>query len=236
MGAEIRFRPSGDCALTVEFGDRIDRTLNARVMALHAALAEYGPDGVIETVPTFRSLLVHYDPLRLPLGELRDQVNRLVSDDLPEPPVGRTVSLPVCYGGEHGPDLDQVAETTGLTAEAVVQAHAGVEHYVYMIGFAPGHPYLGDLPTGLNLSRRETPRTRVPSGTVAIAIGQTVIYPFDSPSGWHAIGRTPVPLFDIDRSPPAILGAGDRVHLEAIDAARYDAIVEEVAAGHYVFS
>ena len=227
----VRYRPSGDCALTVEFGDRIDRDLSARVMALHLALSERPIPGVIESVPTFRSLLVHYEPLTIPLAELRESLAELLTDNPRAETRGEVVKLPVCYGGDHGPDLDEVAAAKGLSADDVIRLHSEVQHHVYMIGFAPGHPYLGDLPEALDLPRRQTPRLTIPAGTVAIAVGLTVIYPFASPSGWHAIGRTPVALFDLDRSPPALLKPGDQVICMPVAAEEYEEIAARAAEG-----
>lgn len=224
MMEPVRYLPSGDCAITVEFGDRVDRDVNAHVMALHRALKQQPPVGVIEAVPTFRSLLVHYDPQILSVARLREVVESLRPGAGKAAGRGRTMILPVAYGGTHGPDLGAVATACGISADEAVRLHSGLTHHVYMIGFAPGHPYLGDLPEELTLPRRATPRTRLPAGTVAIAVGQTVIYPFVSPGGWHAIGCTPARLFDIDRDPPALLGAGDRVRFRPIAADEYDAL------------
>lgn len=224
MDAALRFLPSGDAALTVEFGDRIDRDLNARVMALHLALKEGAVPGVVESVPTFRSLLVHYDPETVAPDALERHLAALAPDRAPPEAPSDLVTLPVCYGGAPGPDLEAVAADRGLSPEAVVRLHSSITHHVYMIGFAPGHPYLGDLPPELTLPRRQTPRTRIAAGTVAIAVGQTVIYPFQSPGGWHAIGRTPVPLFDLDCDPSALLRAGDRVRFEPIAPGEFEAI------------
>lgn len=233
MADAIHYRPSGDCALTVEFGDRIDRDLSARVMALHLALAERGLPGVIETVPTFRSLLVHYDPLTVSQEALQEGLAELASVRPKPGSAPEVVKLPVCYGGGHGPDLAGVAAAKGISPDEVIRLHSAIRHYVYMIGFAPGHPYMGDLPEALTLPRRETPRTRIAAGTVAIAVGQTVIYPFESPGGWHAIGCTPVPLFDLKRSPPAVLRPGDIVISVPVSAEEYDDIAARAAEGRY---
>lgn len=230
MSGEIRYLPSGDCALTVEFGDRIDRALSARAMALRRALEHRALEGVIETVPTFRSLMVHYDPLTISGSGLREEIEALEIDETEEAIEGRTVTLPVVYGGTHGPDLEDVAKVGGVTPEEAVKLHSAITHYVYMMGFAPGHPYLGDLPKELTLPRRETPRTRIPAGTVAIAVGQTVIYPFESPGGWRAVGRTPAVLFDIRSDPPALLSTGDHVRFRPIEVEEYDELASRPPA------
>lgn len=199
-------------------------------MALRRALERGSIEGVIETVPTFRSLMVHYDPLVISGARLRAQIEVLATDEAEAEAEGRAVTLPVVYGGSHGPDLEDVAKAGGVTAEAAAKLHSDITHYVYMMGFAPGHPYLGDLPKELTLPRRKTPRTRIPAGTVAIAVGQTVIYPFESPGGWRAIGRTPAVLFDIRRDPPSLLRAGDHVRFRPIEVDEYDHLLSRPAA------
>lgn len=230
MTPGIRYLPSGDCALTVEFGRGVDRQLNMQVMALDAALKARALGGVTETVPTFRSLIVHYDPSVIDHARLCLEIDGLDIAPSQEMEGGRLITLPVAYGGAHGPDLGDVAAAGGISEDAAIELHSAVTHYVYMIGFAPGHPYMGDLPAELTLPRRKTPRTRIAPGTVAVAVGQTVIYPFASPGGWHAIGRTPVDLFDINREVPALLRAGDKVRLRPIQPGRYDDLLKRPLA------
>lgn len=221
----MRYLPSGDCAVTVEFGRVVDRHANMQVMALRDALEASALEGVIETVPTFRSLMIHYDPLLISYASLCDKIAALEVGALRPASEGRVITLPVAYGGVHGPDLGDVAAASGLNEDEAIALHSGITHYVYMIGFAPGHPYLGDLPDALTLPRRKTPRTRIAPGTVAIAVGQTVIYPFTSPGGWHAIGRTPASLFDIEREIPTLLRAGDKVRFRPIGDDEFDELV-----------
>lgn len=213
-----RLIASGDAALVVEFGDRVDRLLNARVLALDAAIAEAGLDGVVETVPTFRSLLVHYDPLRTTAAELSVAIRPLLERGGAAEARRRRWVIPVCYQGELAPDLEDVAVRVGLSPEEVVALHGEPVYRVYMLGFLPGFPYLGDLPEKLRLPRRENPRTRLPAGSVAIAISLSAIYPVESPGGWHLIGNTPVTFFDVRRDPPALLAPGDEVRFEPISA------------------
>jgi inhibitor of KinA len=229
-----RLLPAGDSAIVVEYGDGIDTRINARVRLLQRALADRQLPGIVETVPTYRSLMVHYDPVVL----LREAVERLIAgtaERLPEElqePV-RTVEIPVVYGGGAGPDLADVAALAGLDEQAVVDLHASGEYVVFMLGFMPGFPYLGGLPHRIATPRLATPRTLVPAGSVGIAGGQTGIYPTESPGGWRLIGRTPVPLFDPRTSPPALLEAGDRVRFVPVTQARYDAIARDVTADAY---
>ena len=214
---QVRFLPAGDAALVVELGDTIDPAVNRRVHALAHALAEMAVPGLGEAVPTYRSLLVHYDPLILSYPQAQeiatDALARGVDRPPPEP---RTVEIPTVYGGEYGPDIAYVADYHGLAVEEVVRLHTGATYTVYMVGFTPGFPYLGGLPPELATPRLATPRTAVPAGAVGIAGPQTGIYPLASPGGWRIVGRTPAVLFDPHRDPPALLRPGDRVRFVAV--------------------
>jgi inhibitor of KinA len=214
---EPRFLLAGDAALVVEFGQAlgtsaIDLEINRRVHALARALAECPLPGLGEAVPSYRSLLVHYDPLQLAHAEVEsfvtEALQRCEDAPLPEP---RLVEIPTIYGGERGPDIGFVAEHNGLTVADVIRLHAGATYTVYMLGFTPGFPYLGGLPDALATPRLETPRKRVPAGSVGIAGAQTGVYPLATPGGWRLIGWTPVALFDPARTPPALLQPGDQV-------------------------
>lgn len=218
-----RFLPSGDTALVVEFGDHMDRHLSALVLNLHRRLSKGDIAGIVETVPTFRSLLVHYDPLVVRGRELQAQLVPLIDGLEAEAMVGYRWNFPTCYeGDDFAPDLADVARITGISTDEVVALHGGIEHLVYVIGFLPGLPYLGDLPARLELPRRTSPRIKVPAGSVAIAMNQTVIYPLESPGGWHIIGRTAVPLFDPQRAQPVLLAPGDTVRFVPVARAVYD--------------
>lgn len=216
MQSTVKFLSAGDTALTVEFGDRAGLTQSARVLALDRRLTAAALPGVVETVPTLRSLTVHYRPSQTSTAALQSAIAPLCTDLDAVALDGRHWRLPVCYGGDNGPDLDQVAATAGLSTEAAAALHAGTSYRVYMIGFLPGHPYMGDLPGALQLPRRDTPRVAVPAGSVAIATTMTVIYPWESPGGWHILGRTPAQLFDPHATPPALLAPGDIVAFEPI--------------------
>jgi inhibitor of KinA len=218
-----RLLDAGDGALTIEFGDRIAPDLVARVRALdqvlEAALARGELPGVIETMPTSRSAL---DPALSALLRQADQA---------PPAPGRRWRLPVCYGGEFGADLADVAAATGLAPDEVMQRHADTEVSVYMIGFMPGFPFMGDLPPSLSVPRRREPRLRVPAGSVAITGSLTAIYPWQSPGGWQLIGRCPVPLFDAGAALPSLLAPGDTVRFEAVAAPRLAELEAAIAAG-----
>jgi KipI family sensor histidine kinase inhibitor len=227
----VRFLPAGDTALVVEFGEEVDRTISDRVIALADALSAQAIPGVVELVPTFRSLMVHYDPIRLAATDLKAVIEPLLSGNAAVTHHARLFTLPVAYGGELGPDLEEVAERTSLTPADVIRLHTGVTYHVYALGFLPGYPYMGDGPAELSLPRRESPRIRVPMGSVCIAFRQAGIYSLESPGGWHLLGRTPVRLFDTRRENVVLLAPGDKVRFEPVSVEAYEQLAAEAAAG-----
>jgi inhibitor of KinA len=209
---KLLYRIMGDRSVIVELGDEISPEINRRVRQFAMALMEHPIEGLVEIIPTYRSLLIIYDPLRITAGTLQHQAEDLHKNIKEiQIPVPKTVEVPVIYGGECGPDLEWVARYHKISSEEVIQLHTGTIYQVYMIGFTPGHPYIAKLPKALITPRRETPRTNVPRGSVAIAKNQTVIYPVESPGGLHILGRTPLKLFNPFQSPPTLLEMGDRV-------------------------
>jgi inhibitor of KinA len=231
----------GDGAVTVEFGDRIAPELVACVAALEAAVdaarARGELPGVVETMPTFRSLTVIYDALATCRADIDTVLLRLLSDsDVAPAASARRWKLPVCYGGTFGADLSDVAAATGLAADEVIALHAATEFRVAMIGFMPGFPFLGGLPAALKMPRRREPRVRVPAGSVAITGPLSAVYPWESPGGWQLIGRCPVPLFDPSAAEaPSLLMPGDIVRFEPVAEDRYAALAAEIAAGRHAF-
>jgi KipI family sensor histidine kinase inhibitor len=219
-----RFLAAGDTALVVEFGTSVDPALIAAVQALDRAVAGAALPGVVETVPSFRSLMIHYDPLVTSAAVLTDAVAALDRAVAAPAASGRSWQLPCCYAAAFGPDLDPVAAATGLSTEGVIAAHGTAEFTVAMLGFLPGCPFLSGLDPRFDLPRRTEPRTRLAAGSVAVAQRLSVIYPTESPGGWHLIGNCPLPLFDPDRTPPALLAPGDTVRFRAIDAAEHGRI------------
>jgi inhibitor of KinA len=230
----MRFLPAGDSAVAVEFGDRIDRALSDRVLALARALRTAPPPGVVDAVPTFRSLLVHYDPLVTSGRDVTEAIRALTGTGGERGRPRRRWTIPACYAQELAPDLAEVAQRTGLTTEEVVSRHAGTAFHVYMIGFAPGHPYMGDLPDELSLPRRSEPRLRVPAGSIAIASTLSVIHPSENPTGWHVIGATPVRLFDPAWDEPSLLAPGDAVRFEPVAAREFETIGAAVEARDFM--
>jgi len=214
---EAIFKLMGDRGLLVEFGDDINPEINEKVRRMNLAIKEKSIDGVIETIPTYRSLLIVYNPLILPLDQLKKKIRNIEKTlqeiRLPEP---RLIRIPVLYGGVYGPDLEFVAKFHKITPEEVIHLHCSRSYLIYMIGFIPGFPYMGELPEILNTPRLKTPRLSVPKGSVAIAQRQTGIYPIESPGGWQIIGRTPVELFDSYKEPPSLLQMGDMVQFYPI--------------------
>ena len=233
MPPKLRILPCGDAALAIEFGSTIDPRINARVLALDARLTGQVP-GVVETVPTYRSLLVHYDPVATDFDTVSSCLASLAEDLPDEPSEGRVWRIPVVYGGEFGIDLEDVAVRHGLTASQVIEKHSAPLYRVYMIGFVPGYAYLGGLDPDLATPRRETPRLAVPAGTISIGGVQAVVASIEAPSGWHLLGRTPVRSFKLDREPVFLIQAGDRVKFEPIDASRFAELDRAAAAGETV--
>ncbi|TMS59256.1 5-oxoprolinase subunit PxpB [Imbroritus primus] len=230
---DVRFLSAGDTAIVVEFGDRIDRTLSDRVLQLGARVRAVEVPGVVETVPTYRSLMVHYDPLVTDSATLSEQITALLDDNAASTGAGRLWRVPACYEPTHAPDIAEVAETKGLTVDEVIRLHTETQFHIYMIGFVPGYPYMGDLPEQLVLPRRADPRIRVPAGSIAIASTMTAIYPLESPGGWHLIGTTPIRLFDAAQPRPALFSPGDKVRFEPVTAAQFDDIRAATQAGTY---
>jgi KipI family sensor histidine kinase inhibitor len=226
-----RFLPCGDTALAVELGDQVDRRVNALVLALADRVKAAAVPGIVELVPTFRSLTIHYDPLTMPQSELKTRLVLLLSGLSAADSSGRLWRIPVCYHDSVAPDLAEVAGRTGLAPDRVAELHSAATYHVYMVGFLPGFPYLGDLPRELVLPRRENPRTAVPAGSVAVATTLTAVYSLESPGGWHLIGRTPALLWDRGRDPPAALTAGDKVRFQPISLGDYRALASRSAAG-----
>ncbi len=226
---KARLLDVGDAAVTVEFGDGIDPALLALVEAFDhavvAAIADGRLPGIVETVPTFRSLSILYDPLQTSRAAIDPVLEELLATThTTSGESGRLWRFPVCYGGEYGPDLESLAAAVALSPDEVVRLHAATTVRVYMLGFLPGFPFMGDLPEVLSQPRRSEPRVRVPAGSVATAGRLTAIYPWESPGGWHLLGRCPVPLFSPRWPGAALLQPGDRVAFSPVDAGEFAAL------------
>jgi inhibitor of KinA len=228
----------GDRCLIVEFGQRVDPEINRTARSVADHLLAHPIEGVVDIVPAFTSVAVHYRPEAFsdssthdpPYQRLRRQIEAILAQGVVrQSDVARLVEVPVCYGGDFGPDLAGVAAACGLTPEQVIELHGASPHVVYMLGFAPGFPYLGGLDPRLAMPRRTTPRTKVPAGTVAIAREQTAIYSLETPGGWNLIGRTPLKLFTPQANPPCLLQLGDRVRFVPIPLEHFRTLEEQQA-------
>jgi KipI family sensor histidine kinase inhibitor len=229
-----RLLPSGDSAITVEFSRNIDDTANQRVLALDRALAAEPILGVTETVPTYRSLLVHYDPVLTDFDTLSGKLAPLA--ELPVPPVAKTRRwrIPVVYGGLHGIDLEDVAKTLDTTTDEIVARHITGDYRVAMIGFTPGWSYLSGLEHSLHMPRRQNPRLLTPPGTISIGGVQTGVQCIAGPSGWHLLGRTAVRTYQLHRDPIFLLEPGDHVTFSAVDAKTFAEQDRAAEAGEIV--
>jgi inhibitor of KinA len=218
MTDDFQIVPAGDAALIVQFAERIDPAINARAIAMADALRALPLPGLLDVVPTFRSVAIYFDPLQTERDRLLERLRALASVE-PQPvrEAEAPIRIPVRYGGEFGPDLADVARFAGASEGDVVALHTSVTYRVFMLGFLPGFAYLGTVDARIAAPRRATPRANVPAGSVAIAGPQTGIYPSETPGGWQIVGRTPVKLFDLARPEPCLLKAGDTVQFFPMD-------------------
>lgn len=214
---KVRFLPCGDQAVTVEWGSTIDEHINRQVHAFARKAEELFHPAITEVVPTYRSATVHYRPEVFSYEELKQLLLSLTQGGAEEAEELPVVEIPVCYGGEYGPDLEEVAQHCSLTPEEVIARHTAPTYRIYMLGFTPGFPYLGGMDPSIAAPRRKEPRIHIPAGSVGIAGEQTGVYPIVSPGGWQLIGRTPLRLFDPQREQPILLSAGAGIRFVPID-------------------
>ena len=220
----VQITPLGDSAILVQVGTEITEETFQRVSALAGCLETWPVPGLVEFVPAFTTVTVYYDLVKASYAQVVAHLEQLL-DALPleGSDKAKVVEIPVCYGGEHGPDLEEVARHNGLTADEVIAQHSGGEYLVYMIGFAPGFPYLGGMSARIAMPRRSSPRMQIPAGSVGIAGMQTGVYPIETPGGWQLIGRTPLALFRPGENPPSLLQAGNQVRFRPITADEFAA-------------
>lgn len=233
---DVRYLMAGDTSICVEFGNAIRPEINEKIRAFKIALEKAKIPGIVETVPTYRSILVHYQPEVINVSVLTkafdDLLNHLDQIEIPKPVV---MEIPVLYGGEVGPDLEYVAKHNHLTPEEVIKIHTSKDYLIYMLGFIAGFPYLGGMDEAIATPRLQNPRVKIEGGSVGIAGAQTGIYPVDSPGGWQLIGRTPLKLYDVTRETPILLSAGQYIRFKSITKEAYEAIEKQLAEGTYTY-
>ena len=226
--------PMGDSAIHLTIGSEISVAINEKIMALLSKIQEQNWVGIRELVPSYNTLVIHYNPFAITYGEIRSRLSILTKGQLDNKQrSGKLVVIPTCYGGRFGPDLESVSELTGISCNDVIEIHCGTDYRVYALGFSPGFPYLGGMDDRLFCPRLDSPRVEVPGGSVAIAETQTGVYPSSSPGGWRLIGNTPINLFDPFRDSPCFYIPGDYVRFVPIDAEQFGQIKDDVNCGRY---
>lgn len=229
-----RIITSGDTAIVVEFEDKIDPSINAKVKAFYEVLKAENIPGVVDIIPTYRSVLIHYSPLIIRYGEMMEKAERLLNRAGDIKAVDKKIFIiPVCYGGYYGQDLEDVAQHAGMTKEEVISIHSGRDYLIYMLGFQPGFAYLGGMDERIAMPRLPQPRGQILAGSVGIANKQTGIYPMSSPAGWRLIGCTPVRPYDARKRKPILYEAGDYIRFVPISEADYTRIEMLIEQGNY---
>ncbi|SHH11884.1 sensor histidine kinase inhibitor, KipI family [Anaerosphaera aminiphila DSM 21120] len=237
MYKDVRYLVAGDSAIIMEFGNEISEEINARIRSTIDKIEAEKISGIIELVPTYRSITISYNPLVIKYEELMGKLKSFEAfdSDSVEEKV-KLIEIPTVYAGEYGPDISFVAENSGLSKEEVIKIHTGTDYLVYMLGFAPGFTYLGGMDKRIETPRLKTPRLKIPGGSVGIAGAQTGMYPSESPGGWQLIGRTPLKLYDEKNDPPVFINAGDYIRYVQIDEAEFNRIKELVEKDEYEVS
>lgn len=231
---EIRILTEGDSSILIEFGQEISPEINRRITATVQLLKEQHIEGVVDIIPAFCSLLINYDPRVIGYDELKARMMSLVKVEAKAADGKKKVfEIPVCYGGEYGPDLQNIAEHAGLSTEEVIRIHSSKDYLIYMLGFLPGFTYLGGLDERIHTPRLANPRVKISAGSVGIGGSQTGIYPLDSPGGWQLMGMTPVKTYDPLREVPILVEAGDYIRFVPVDEEEYLRIKELVERGEY---
>lgn len=234
MYKEIKYMPAGDSSLVMEFGNSIDPDINGKISDMLMRIEENIIDGISEMIPTYRSILIIYNPLLITYNELVDYLKETSSkSSFSKKHQARIIEIPTIYGGEYGPDINFVAEQNNLTLEEVINLHSSIDYLVYMLGFTPGFAYLGGMDKRIETPRLKIPRTNIPAGSVGIAGNQTGIYSIKSPGGWQLIGKTPVKLYDPRAKLPILLNAGDYLRFTRVSENEYLKIEELIKYNEY---
>ncbi|MEF2772447.1 MAG: 5-oxoprolinase subunit PxpB, partial [Blautia caecimuris] len=215
-------------------GKEISPEINRKISATIQLMKEQHIEGVVDMIPAFCSLLINYDPRVISYDEIRERMQALVKVEVKAGETCKRIfEIPVCYGGEYGPDIANIAEHAGLTEEEVIRIHSSKDYLIYMLGFLPGFTYLGGLDERLHTPRLANPRIRISAGSVGIGGSQTGIYPLDSPGGWQLMGMTPVKTYDPEREVPILVEAGDYIRFVPVDEEEYLRIKDAVERGEY---
>lgn len=231
---DIRILTAGDSALLIEFGKEINPETNRKITAIVQLMREQHIEGIVDVIPAFCSLLINYDPRVLSYEELKERMENLLKiETKTETTRKRIFEIPVCYGGEYGPDIDNIAEHAGLSVNEVIKIHSSKDYLIYMLGFLPGFTYLGGLDERIHTPRLASPRLTIRAGSVGIGGSQTGIYPLDSPGGWQLMGLTPVRTYDPERQTPILVEAGDYIRFIPIDEEEFLRIQKLVNKGEY---
>lgn len=225
---------AGDSSVLIEFGKEISPEVNGQITALVHLMKEQHIEGVVDMIPAFCSLLINYDPRVISYGKIRRRLEKLLKLEVRQEGGSRQViQIPVCYGGQYGPDLENIASHAGLSPQEVIDIHCSRDYLIYMLGFLPGFSYLGGLDERIHTPRLANPRIRIPAGSVGIGGSQTGIYPLDSPGGWQLLGMTPVKTYDPARQSPILFEAGDYIRFVPVNEEMFRSIREQVEAGTY---
>lgn len=231
---EIKIYTAGDSSVLIEFGQEISPEINAQITALVRLIKAQHIEGVTDMIPAFASLLINYDPRVVSYAGLRERLEKLLKLEISgESSKSRVFEIPVCYGGEYGPDLQNIADNAGISPEEVIRIHCAKDYLIYMLGFLPGFSYLGGLDERIHTPRLANPRIRIPAGSVGIGGSQTGIYPLDSPGGWQLLGMTPVKTYDPGRKVPILFEAGDYIRFVPISEEEFMEIKKQVDEGTY---
>ena len=231
---EVKILPEGDSAILIEFPKAISPEINRKITSLAYLIKEQHIEGVMDMIPAFCSLLIHYDPRVITYAKLLNRVNKIMKLNVDTKVKTKKIyEIPVCYGGEHGPDLEFVAKNADISVEEVIKIHSSKDYLIYMLGFLPGFSYLGGLDEKIHTPRLANPRIKIPAGSVGIGGAQTGIYPLESPGGWQLIGKTPVKTYNPDRKVPILFEAGYYIRFVPISQEDFEKIEKEVNEDKY---
>ena len=230
----VKILTEGDSSLLIVFGEEISPLINAKISSAVRLMKQQQIEGIVDIIPSFAALLINYNPQVVSYGALRSRMEAILSMDLDTQDVVKKVyEIPVCYGGEFGPDIQNIADHAGISVEEVIEIHSSCDYLIYMLGFLPGFCYLGGLDERIHTPRLANPRLNIPAGSVGIGGSQTGIYPMDSPGGWQLMGLTPVRTYDPDREVPILVNAGEYIRFVPITQTQFREIKDEVDRGTY---